>query len=258
MAEVPSFLSNLQAQSVATDAQPQRQPQIDLATLNDSQRRVYRVIRDRRATDDQLLAIISGGAGTGKSYLIQAIKELMGDKCLLTAPTGVAAFNISGETIHSALGLQCKLALAEMSSSGPALQKLQDKFAGVELLVIDEYSMVGKRMLATVEKRLRQAVPASSLPFGGLSVLLVGDICQLPPVMDQLLYTASNMRTSIYATRHGFLCYGMFTTVFLLETSMRQVSHYFISSLQIKISICSQHTVCFESLLKRYINSLNR
>ena len=222
MAAVPAFLPSLRDQNTVIAAQPV----IDVSLLNNSQRGVYDAIRTRRSTDAPVLGIVSGGAGTGKSFLIQAIKELLGDRCLLLAPTGVAAYNIGGETLHSALRLPTKQTTFSMLATGNvALAQLQQKLAGVELVVVDEYSMVGKRMLAMVEWRLQQAVPASSLPFGGLSVLLVGDLCQLPPVMDHLLYTNANSQIG-GLHRHGYWMYRKFVAVFPLSASMRHVSLY--------------------------------
>ncbi len=86
-------------------------PLIDTATLNTEQHLAYDIITShhRQLTADQhpqpLQMIVSGTAGTGKSYLISAISNVLGDSCLLTGTTGMAGFNIAGRTIHSALQL---------------------------------------------------------------------------------------------------------------------------------------------------------
>ena len=72
---------------------------------------------------------------------------------------------------------------------GDRLRDLQQKFEDVELIVIDEKSMIGQYMLYMIEERLRQAKPARAhLPFGGVSIILMGDFAQLAPVMDPPLF----------------------------------------------------------------------
>ncbi len=71
---------------------------------------------------------------------------------------------------------------------GNALQRLQLDLKDIRYLVIDEMSMIGHRMLAWVDKRLRQATGKLDQPMGGLSLILVGDLGQLPPVGDRPLY----------------------------------------------------------------------
>lgn len=101
----------------------------------------------------------------------------------MAAFTGKAANNISGVTLHSLLFLQTTEDL-----KGLPLRTIQDTFQDSSYLIIDEYSMVGLRLLAHIDRRLRQATGHLMQPFGGVSVILVGDILQLPPVGDKPLY----------------------------------------------------------------------
>ena len=71
---------------------------------------------------------------------------------------------------------------------GIALQQLQNDLQNIEYLIIDEYFFVGQSMFGWIDSRCRQAAGAINKPFGGLSVILVGDIAQLPPVLDKPLY----------------------------------------------------------------------
>ena len=85
--------------------------------------------------------IITGIAGSGKSYLINCIKKLLGKECLLTAYFGIAAFNINGKTLHSALQLPIKNKRSH-ELKGNALKKLQEDLEGVKYIVIDEFFFV--------------------------------------------------------------------------------------------------------------------
>ena len=108
----------------------------------------------------------------------------------MAAPTGVAAFNIEGQTLHSLLSLPVRGDFKDLE--GERLHQMQQSLANMEYLIIDEMSMVGRTILGQVDKRLRQVFPhhADTL-FGGCSCLLFGDFGQLPPVMDLPLYTTA-------------------------------------------------------------------
>ena len=165
-----------------------------------------------------LCMIVSGTAGTGKPFLIGCLKELLQDKVRLLAPTGVAAFNIHGCTLHSVLRLPTKGELRNLE--GDALRSLQDSLAGVNYIIIDEMSMVGRKMFGQIDHRLRQAFPqCADQVLGGRSCLLFGDFGQLPPVMDLPLYTSVS-RSSI--SDLGRSAYQTFDKAVVLTQVMRQ------------------------------------
>jgi len=138
-----------------------------------------------------LQMIISGTAGMGKSYLTHCIQLLLQDKVHIVAPTGVAAFNLDGTTLHSLLSLPTRSEFKDLEG-----KKLQQSFATMQYSVIDEMSMVGRKLLGQVDRRLHQIFPHySSKTLGGCSFLLFGDFEQLPPVMDLPLYTTSSSST---------------------------------------------------------------
>lgn len=151
--------------------------------------------------------IVSGTAGTGKSYLISTIANLLGNQCLLTGTTGMAAFNIGGRTLHSTLHIPINSPPTDLQ--GNSLQCLQLTIQYVKYLVIDEMSMLGQRTMAIVDKCLRQATGCLDTPLGGISVILFGDFAQLPPVGDRPLY-ADNPSSSLML--HGFTTYRLFDT----------------------------------------------
>ena len=86
--------------------------------------------------------IISGTAGTGKSYLIKCLRLLLNKQVHVAAPTGVAAFNIEGHTLHSLFSLPTKGDFKDLE--GECLHKMQQSLANMKYLIIDEMSMVGR------------------------------------------------------------------------------------------------------------------
>jgi len=174
------------------------QMQIELAALvssmNALQRETYLHIAEsiNKDTPEQLLMTISGEAGTGKSYIAQAIRlctKLRFGKTnthigpfLAVAPTGTAAFNINGFTWQSALNKakNDKGSVLKKISQDTA-DKLQGKLDGLKVVIIDEMSLVGLESLVDINRRLQAAqsdkVRAQQL-FGGCTVILMGDFYQ--------------------------------------------------------------------------------
>lgn len=122
---------------------------------------------------------LTGRAGTGKSTLLELIVEKQknaGRMVAVAAPTGVAALNVSGLTIHKLFGFGAESALGLSRYRPPGL------LADLELLVIDEVSMARADLMDMMDLALRRSRKSKS-PFGGLQMLLVGDLFQLPPVV---------------------------------------------------------------------------
>jgi ATP-dependent DNA helicase PIF1 len=138
-----------------------------------------------------MLFNIDGTAGCGKTYLIAAICQGLRnlasmhhqpDLIRVFALSGVAALNIHGRTLHSGFSLPLN-GFAPLT--GSRLANLQLIWEGVYFIIIDEKSMLGLRTLAKIDSRCRQLFPQNvNKPFGNVSVALVGDFAQLPPVGD--------------------------------------------------------------------------
>jgi ATP-dependent exoDNAse (exonuclease V) alpha subunit len=162
-------------------------------------------LQNRHVQDVKPFTIfLTGGAGTGKSHLIKRIhyefdKILTAQKenpdspiVLLVAYTGTAAYNIGGQTIHSALGINKSMGKSLVEEQANTLRcKLQN----LQLLIIDEVSMVSTPMLNLIHSRLQQIKQPSSQSavFGNINILAVGDFYQVPPV-------AAKPLTSNYAS----------------------------------------------------------
>ncbi|XP_052119456.1 ATP-dependent RecD-like DNA helicase isoform X1 [Frankliniella occidentalis] len=141
---------------------------------------------------------IQGKAGCGKSTVIrkmvQMVRTQLGPKAAkLMAPTGTAA-NVLGmkcSTIHSACRLRPREAYKPLE--GDRLRKFQEEWEDVSFVFVDESSMIGCRLLSSMERRLREAKPHCDEVFAGLNIFLIGDVRQLPPVGDSPLYSARRM-----------------------------------------------------------------
>jgi ATP-dependent exoDNAse (exonuclease V) alpha subunit len=163
---------------------------------------------DTKTPIPQLLMFMSGVGGTGKSYVIKAIQEWFAarDKShwlQTAAPTGTAASDIGGSTLHSLLGIKPRRGMddeAEMSTSTRG--KISESMRGKKLLIIDEISMVNCKLAAEASSALNQAMnPEENVNWGGLHVLFVGDHSQLPPVGNKPLYAKSAMKAPPDSTR---------------------------------------------------------
>ena len=158
--------------------------------LNADQKQVFKMIEHHYKIDKQLLMIMIGTAGTGKSYSIKAITHYLVKHLKKAAPSAKAAFIISGDTLHSLLKISVAKEGVPLADLGTEkLKELQDKFKFCKFLIIDEFSMLSQSMLAKINQRLCEIMPQSNrLLFGGISIILAGDPAQLQPVKASYLY----------------------------------------------------------------------
>lgn len=125
---------------------------------------------------------VTGNAGTGKSFLLNKLKEKFKKKLELTSTTGLAAVNIKGSTIHSWCGVGiCKKPIQNCVDDILKRRTLVNKIRKCNLLAIDEISMLNGYSFNYIDQVLRM-VRKENIPFGGIQVLLFGDFFQLPPV----------------------------------------------------------------------------
>lgn len=155
------------------------------------------VINKEDLNDEQLLAaekilsghnvFVTGSAGTGKTfllrYVIQELNKAHGDEAIaITAPTGIAAISIGGQTVHSFAGIGLgeggfHKVLAKVKANKLAM----DRWKKSKVLVIDEISMLDKGLFELLDQ-IAKTIRVNQRPFGGLQLIVVGDFLQLPPV----------------------------------------------------------------------------
>ena len=193
--------------------------------INDNFKRVEELIKL-----DSPFIFLTGRAGTGKSTCIDYIKEVCDKQYAVLAPTGLAALHVGGQTIHSFFKFPA------VPPDPSSLYRLKEKnrklIERLELLIIDEISMVRADLLDLVDAALKLN-RRSKKPFGGVQILAVGDLFQLPPVIaseqerimlarkyeSQFFFSANCMQDIDY-------------DVVELETIYRQTDNHFISILE--------------------------
>jgi len=136
---------------------------------------------------------LTGKAGTGKSTFLRYVSETVKKKHVILAPTGIAAINAGGQTLHSFFKLPFHPLLPNDSSYSARNIRKTLKYSGettkllreLELIIIDEISMVRADIIDFIDKVLRIYCRNMREPFGGKQLLLVGDIFQLEPVIKE-------------------------------------------------------------------------
>lgn len=164
--------------------------------LSDQQRLVEQAIEQG---DGHLL--ITGRAGTGKSTLLNHVVATTRRVVAVCAPTGVAALNVGGQTIHSLFKLPIGLIGPTQLRQDRVLQRL---LTALDVLIIDEISMVSADLLDAVDRSLRLARKRTD-PFGGVQLVLFGDPYQLAPVPgspEERAYTQAMYRSMWFFDAH--------------------------------------------------------
>lgn len=124
---------------------------------------------------------VTGRAGTGKSTLLRALSDMIVDDHVVVAPTGLAAVNVGGQTIHSFFGLPPRLIGPQdikRIRNGALMRRLK-------VLIIDEVSMVRSDLMWGIDQMLRVNRGRLREPFGGVRLVMFGDLHQLPPVVQE-------------------------------------------------------------------------
>jgi len=125
---------------------------------------------------------VTGKAGTGKTTFLKYFVSHCNKKFVVLAPTGVAALNAGGETIHSFFKFRTDITIDKVSKKRYGKNSI---YKNLDTIVIDEVSMLRADLLDCVDKFLRLNGPIPKLPFGGIQMLFIGDLRQLPPVVKK-------------------------------------------------------------------------
>lgn len=171
-------------------------------SLNTEQKTLfYHILHKVKTNCLPFYTFMTGGAGCGKSAVIGAIYQALikyfnhvqtedpdTEKVLLCAPTGKAAHNIGGKTVHSAFCIPANQGFQFKPLDMQQLNTMRARYRDLKVVIIDEISMVGQRMFNFINLRL-QEVKGCSRSFGNVSVLAVGDLFQLRPVHDTWIFS---------------------------------------------------------------------
>lgn len=164
-----------------------------LNKMDEDFRRVYKLVKSGKNV------FITGGAGVGKSYILQHLREYIPElKNNITSTTGISAINVDGVTIHSWAGIgkinfdykdksislneQIKKKIERKIKDNKNNQLLIKKIKETKILAIDEISMLSDDIFCLLDLYL-QKIRNTSSPFGGIQIILIGDFCQLPPII---------------------------------------------------------------------------
>ena len=220
----------------SASASEQALPAVDPDHLKPDQLRAYHIVTWhlsetlRGSNIPPLRMVLYGEGGTGKSRVIQTITEAFATRgvshmLMKAAYTGVAASLVDGKTTHVIGSLSLGL---KDDVSDAAKKKLQDFWRNIRYLVVDEYSMLSKSFLASLSRNISIGMEGSQgyqreMSFGGLNVILCGDLHQFPPVAcakrEPLYYPISS--DDKLATQVGRKIYEEFSTVVILKEQMR-------------------------------------
>jgi ATP-dependent exoDNAse (exonuclease V) alpha subunit len=143
---------------------------------------------------------ITGRAGTGKSALLSYFRHTTRKKVAVLAPTGVAALNVKGQTIHSFFRFKPNITFERVRRVRFADDR-DNIYKKLDAIVIDEISMVRADLLDCVDKFLRLNGPRAGKPFGGIQMIFIGDLYQLPPVITG---TEKQVFSSLYQTPYFY------------------------------------------------------
>jgi len=241
-------------------------------SLNSKQRQVYdkilswsrNTVKNMNTLRPQevkpLYIFISGPGGTGKSHLIKAIYHTVQktfrhcnrnpdlQTVLLMAPTGIAAINISGTTINTALAIPKHSGENLPAMSDQTKTHLRIALKELKLLIIDEISMVSNCMLLHIHQRLKEifGTPSSQM-FAGLSLLVLGDLHQLPPIRRKPVF--EQFRNPMHNLCHPWL---LFSLIELTEIMRQKDAKSFVDLLN-RFRTASQTKDDIDTINTRFI-----
>jgi len=170
--------------------------------LSDEQQALFDYIEQ---TDAHVF--VTGRAGTGKSTLLSYLTQNTEKSFAVCAPTGVAALNVGGVTIHSLFTFPLGL-LGEVDIGKHLARRTREVLRALDMLVIDEVSMVSADLMDAIDRAMRIARGKRSVPFGGAQLVMFGDPYQLAPVPprdpQERAYMAENYRSGWFFDAHAW------------------------------------------------------
>lgn len=174
---------------------------------------------------------VTGKAGSGKSTLLTYLREeILPEDCIYCSYTGVASLNIGGQTLHSFFGFLPNITMDHVKSPDyhPKTMKIMKI---MKVLVIDEVSMVRADLLDIIDAALRRYGPKPGKPFGGVQLVMFGDLYQLPPIItgDEREFFDDHYGSEFFFDAHLFEKYDYH--VFELTKVYRQKDAHLIEML---------------------------
>jgi ATP-dependent DNA helicase PIF1 len=173
---------------------------VELVQLSDEQQKLFEYIE---STDAHVF--VTGRAGTGKSTLLTYFIENTEKSVAVVAPTGVAALNVGGTTIHSLFGFPFGI-LGNVDLSKHMRRYTREVLSAIDVLVIDEVSMVNADIMDAISRAMGIARGKRKVPFGGAQVIMFGDPYQLAPVppreIDDINYMTENYASTWFFDAH--------------------------------------------------------
>ena len=224
----------------------------------------YHVLNSVKTDKLPLRLFLSGGAGVGKSTVTNALYEALirylnalpendpdDISVVKVAPTGKAAFNIRGNTLHSAFKIPANRGFNYCTLDRDRLNTIRSQLQRIQVMFIDEISMVGSGMFNFLDLRLQQ-IMGTKEPFGGLSIITVGDLFQLKPVFDNWIFENSKDGYTALATN----LWQQYFQMFELSEVMRQREDKDFAEILNRISE-GKHTEADIDVLKKRILNLS-
>jgi hypothetical protein len=150
---------------------------MSIELFNEKQRLAYDLVTSGKNVH------LGGLGGTGKSYVLNVLRENLGERAVFLAPTGIAALNIKGATIHSTFGIPIGVCTEYLRNQ--VSKKTKELFEDdlIKTIVCDEISMVRADVFSAMDQKLR-LIKRKNIPFGGVQIIAVGDFGQLSPVVN--------------------------------------------------------------------------
>ena len=222
-------------------------------------RSLVKSIKNKNVCPKPIFTIVLGGAGSGKSTVINILKQWLhlilrqeGDDpanpyVIVVAPTGTAAANVRGQTLHSAFGFN--FGNKHYSLSDKKRDEIRSLLKNLKVVIIDEISMIRSDLFYQLDLRLREITQKENKLFGGVSIYLFGDIMQLKPCRGSFIFDKPLCEEYLLP----FLCksHWNYFDVILLEKNHRQGEDFEYAELLNRLRIGKQTENDLNSLRSR-------